>query len=267
MTVDNERLRVVAETCAERAGKRLATIFRRGRLRVRPKYDYEGSMVTNADIAAEKLILDTIRKSEIKSTVVSEEKGRVNYGGRKILWAVDPLDGTFNYAKRIPHFGVSVGVLEDGRTVAGAVYDPMLDEMFTARRGGGAYMNGRRISVSKTSNLHNASIIFEWWNSEPSVPDPLRLEANIYRYTSRVRSPGSIALNLCSVACGRFDGMITIFLRSPVHEPTGGAIIAEEAGGRATNSVGDSWETLSRSIVVGGPSIHRKLMRLVSRVR
>jgi myo-inositol-1(or 4)-monophosphatase len=253
----------VAESAAERAGKKLASIFNDGNFWVRRKYDYAGSIVTNADLAAEKTILETIRKSGIKSSVVSEERGRVDYGGRGVVWAVDALDGTFNFAKRIPHFAVSIGVLLNGKPVAGAIYDPVLREMFTARRGHGAFMNGRRISVSKASALRGAAIIFEWWNEEPSITDPLGLEKKIYHYTSTIRSPGSIALNLASVAAGRFDGLITVFLRSPIHEPTAGAIIAEEAGARVTNSLGRGWEDFSRSIVAAGPSLHQRLLKLI----
>jgi myo-inositol-1(or 4)-monophosphatase len=258
---NTEDLLGIAEAAAEKAGKKLASIFNHGNLSVRRKYDYAGSIVTNADIAAERLILTTIKRSRIKSTVVSEEKGTVNFGGRGILWAVDPLDGTFNFAKRIPHFAVSIGVVREGRTVAGAIYDPLLDEMYTARRGYSSLLNGRRITVSQASTLRNSSIIFEWWDPEPSIPDPLGLEKKIYEHTRSLRSPGSIALNLCSVASGRFDGLITVYERSPIFETAAGGIIVEQAGGRVTNSLGASWETLSRSIIAAGPRLHRRLLR------
>jgi len=234
---------------------------------VRRKYDYAGSIVTNADLESEKLILAEIRASGIRSMVVSEEGGKIDYGDRRVIWAVDPLDGTLNFAKRIPHFAVSIGALLDGRTVAGAIYDPVLDEMFSASRGGGSHMNGRRIRVSQATALRNAAIIFEWWDKEPSILDPLGLEKRLYRYTSSLRSPGSIALNLCSVASGRFDGLITVYLMSPVYETTAGAIIVEEAGGRVTNSLGDSWEGLSRSIIAAGPKLQRRLLSFVQQNR
>jgi len=262
---DSSVLLDVAEDAARSAGKRLATIFHKGKLSVRPKYDYVGSIVTNADIASEKLIIASIRRSGVKSSVVSEECGRRGFGGREIVWAVDPLDGTLNFAKHIPHFAVSIGVVENRRTVAGAIYNPILDEMFTARRGYGAYMNGRRIKASSATALRNAAIIFEWWDPEPSVPDPLGMAKKLYRYTRSLRSPGSIALNLCSVASGRFDGLITVFPRSPIHETLAGALIAEEAGGRVTNSIGESWESLSRSIIAAGPRLQPKLLSLMHR--
>jgi len=257
----------IAEAAAERAGRRIARIFYDGKFTVRRKYDYAGSIVTDADVESEKLILAGIRASGIGGTVVSEERGKVDYGGRRIIWAVDPLDGTLNFAKRIPHFAVSIGVVQSGRTVAGAIYDPILDEMFTARRGAGAYLNGKKIRVSTAAALRNASIIFEWWDKEPSIPDPLGLEKKVYRYTRSLRSPGSIALNLCSVASGRFDGLITVFLRSPIYETSAGALVVEEAGGRVTNSLGDSWEDLTRSIIAAGPRLQRKLLSFVHRGR
>jgi len=264
---DLSTLLEIAEAAAEQSGIRLASIFLRGRLTVRRKYDYAGSIVTNADLESEKIILNRIRATGIKSMVASEERGRVNYGDSRIVWAIDPLDGTFNFAKRIPHFAVSIGVIQEGKTVAGAIYDPMLDEMFTAKRGGGSYLNGKRIRVSTATALRNASIIFEWWDKEPSIPDPLGLEKKIYRYTRSLRSPGSIALNLCSVACGKFDGLITVFLKSPIHETPAGAIIVEEAGGRVTNSLGESWESLSRSIIAAGPWLQPKLLSFIRQGR
>ncbi len=256
---DSTFLLELAESATEEAGKKLRTLFRR-KLSIRRKYDYAGSIVTNADLAAEKLILSKIRKSGVKGSVVSEEAGRVQFGSGDVTWAVDPLDGTLNFAKRIPHFAVSIGVRVGKRTVAGAIYDPMLEEMFTARRGGGAFLNGKRARVSNATALRTSAFIFEWWEPEPSIPDPLGLEKRLYKYTRSLRSPGSIALNLCSVASGRFDGMITVFPRSPIYETLAGALIVEEAGGRVTNSLGESWESLSRSIIAGGPAIHRRLM-------
>ena len=264
---DSSTLLDIAEAAAERAGKRIASIFHNERLTVKRKFDYAGSIVTNADVESEKLILAKIRASGIRSTVVSEERGRVDYGDRRLVWAVDPLDGTFNFAKRIPHFAVSIGVVQHGVTVAGAIYDPILDEMFTARREGGAYLNGSRIKVSNATALRNASVIFEWWDKEPSIPDPLGLEKKLYKFTRSLRSPGSIALNLCSVAAGRFDGLVTVFSRSPIYEPTAGAILVEEAGGLVTNSLGGNWGSLSRSIIAGGPRLQRKLLSFAQQNR
>jgi myo-inositol-1(or 4)-monophosphatase len=261
-----EQLLDLSALAAKEAGKTLLRLFRGSeRLSIRRKYDYPGSIVTNADKESEKLILTRIRRSRIKSTVNSEEAGTLNYGSRDVVWAVDPLDGTLNFVKRIPYFAVSIGALVRGDTVAGAIYNPVLDEMFTASQGMGAYLNGKRIHVSNAISLRNSSLIFEWWTGEPSIPDPLELEKRLYHFTRSLRSPGSVALNLCSVASGRFDGLVTVFQRSPIYETAAGCLIVEEARGRVTNSSGESWQRFSRSILAGGPQIHRRLLSLVRR--
>jgi myo-inositol-1(or 4)-monophosphatase len=255
----------VATVAADEAGERLLRLFRSSKLTIRRKYDYPGSIVTNADKEAEKLILDRIKGSRIKGTVNSEEAGTLNFGSRDVVWAVDPLDGTLNYVKRIPSFAVSIGVLIKKKVTVGVIYNPFLDEMFTAIRDHGSHLNGKRIRVSKTRSLRNASLIFEWWYPEPSIPDPLGFEKDLYRFTRRLRSPGSVALNLCSVASGRFDGLVTVFRKSPIYETAAGCLLVQEAGGRVTNSAGESWEDFSWSIFAGGPTIHKRLLSLVPR--
>jgi myo-inositol-1(or 4)-monophosphatase len=254
----------VATKAAEEAGRRLVTLFGGAKLSVRQKHDHPGSIVTNADKESEKIILDWIKRSRMKCTVNSEEAGVLNFGSNKILWAVDPLDGTLNFAKRIPHFAVSIGVLLHNRPVASVIYDPIMNEMFTSSRDHGAYLNGKRIHVTDTRSLRDSALIFEWWNPEPSIPDPLGLEKILYRYTRSLRSPGSVALNLCAVASGRFDGLITVFRKSPVYEIAAGCLIVQEAGGRLTNSSGESWENFSGSVVAGGPRIQKQLLSLIS---
>lgn len=254
----------IAKLAAHDAGTRLVKLFRGNRLTIRPKYDYPGSIVTNADHEAEKIILSKIKKSQIKCEVCSEEAGRLDFGSEEVVWAVDPLDGTLNYVKRIPYFAVSIGVLVNRRPRVGVIYNPILNEMFTAVRGKGAYLNGKPIHASKARSLRGSSLIFDWWNPEPSIPDPLLLAKRLYRFTRTLRSPGSVALNLCSVAAGRFDGMVTVYRKAPIYETTAGCLIAQEASAIVTNSKGEKWEDFSRSLVVGGKRIHEQMMRIVS---
>ncbi len=253
----------VGKAAAEDAGGALLKLFRSKRISTRPKFDYQGSVVTNADLEAERIILSKIKKSGIKCTVNSEEAGIVDFGSQDIVWAVDPLDGTLNYVKEIPYFAVSIGVLVQGKTSVGVIYNPILDQMFVAVRGNGSSLNGSRLRVSRARSLVNSTLIFDWWNPEPTIPDPLALAGRIYRYTRSMRSPGSVALNLCSVASGKFDGLITVYRKAPIYETAAGCLIAEEAGARLTSSIGESWESFSHSLIVGGPSIYRQLMRLI----
>jgi myo-inositol-1(or 4)-monophosphatase len=253
----------VAEEAADAAGKVLLKLFLGSELSIRRKFDYRGSIVTNADREAEKRILHIIKKSKIKCTVHSEESGILHFGSNEVVWAVDPLDGTLNYVKGIPHFAVSIGAMIKNKTVLGVVHDPILNETYSATRGGNAYLNQKRIHVSKAQSLRDAALIFDWWNTEPSIPDPLVLLKRIYHFTRTLRSPGTVALNLCSVAAGRFDGLITVYRTAPVYETAAGSLIAQQAGGRLTNSLGKSWESFSRSLIAGGTPIHSRLMKLV----
>jgi len=257
------KLLEVAVAAAEDGGRILRKLFRSKTISVQRKFDYPGSIVTDADRESEKRILAKIKKSRIKCSVNSEESGKLNFGSREIVWAVDPLDGTFNYAKEIPHFAVSIGVMINRKAALGVIYDPILGDMCTATRDHGAFLNGKRIHVSEARTLRNASLIFDWWNPEPTIPDPLSLAKRIYRLTRNVRSPGTIALNLCSVASGQFDGLVTVFRKAPIYETAAGCLIVQEAGGKLTNSIGKSWERFSRSLIGGGPSIHGQLMSLV----
>jgi len=259
------QLTQTAVNAAEQAGRELLRLFNEGRISVRPKFDYPGSIVTNADENAERIILSRLKKSRIRSTVVSEEAGKLDFGSSEVVWAVDPLDGTMNYAKRIPYFAVSIGCIFKGKPVTGVIYNPVLDEMFTASTGRGARLNGKRIHVSRTKSLRGASLIFEWWNHEALIPDPLNLEKRLYRFTRRVRSPGSVAMNLCTVASGRFDGLITVFERSPIYEIAAGCLIVEEAGGRVTNSEGRNWDMFRGSVVAANEKIHARVLSIIHR--
>jgi myo-inositol-1(or 4)-monophosphatase len=263
MTTEPKLLQLASDAAVQ-AGKGLLKLFRRGDLSVRRKFDYPGSIVTNADFSSERLILSSIKRSRIPATVVSEEAGRIKFGGYSpIVWAVDPLDGTVNFAKKNPCFAVSVGVLLRDIPMFGAIYVPVLDELFTASRGQGAYLNGKRMSVSTAKSLRNSSLIFEQWNPEPRIPDPLAVERRLYGYTRTVRSTGSVAVNMCSVASGRFDGILTVFKKSPIWEIAAGCLITQEADGCVTNSAGKPWEGFEGSIVAGGKIIHDGLMSAI----
>lgn len=261
MKSDVELLKI-AEEAAAAAGGRLMKLFR-GKLSIERKYDYPGSIVTNADHEAEEIILEKIRKSRIKCSVDCEETGKLDLGSPDLIWAVDPLDGTLNYSKSIPYFAVSIGVLKRGKTIVGAIYNPNMNEMYTAVRGRGARLNGKRIHASNAQSLKDSALIFDWWDVEPSIPDPLSLIRSIYEYTRTLRSPGSVALNLCGIAAGRFDGLVTVYPKAPIFETAAGCLIAQEAGAKVTNSLGESWENFSQSVIAGGDSVHSQLMALI----
>ena len=151
--------------------------------------------------------------------------------------------------------------------MAGVIYNPVLDELFTASAGRGARLNGKRIHVSNAKSLKGASVIFEWWNHEPLIPDPLDLEKRLYRFTGSVRSPGSVAMNLCTVASGRFDGLITVFERSPIYEIAAGCLIVRKLAVALRILKERNWDTFRGSVVAANEAIHARIFSMISRAK
>jgi myo-inositol-1(or 4)-monophosphatase len=190
---------------------------------------------------------------------MSEESG-VTQGNAEHSWYVDPLDGTVNYAHRIPLFSISIGYAHKGLMQLGVVYDPMRDEMFSAERGKGASLNGQPIHVSDTTELQKSLLVtgfpYDAWDTEHDN------FANFIRFaklTQGVRRLGSAALDACYVAAGRFDGFWELSLKP--WDVAGGGLIAEEAGARVSNIKNLSdYLSSPQSIVAATPGIHPKIL-------
>jgi len=170
---------------------------------------------------------------------------------------VDPLDGTTNFAHSYPCFCVSIGLAEDGKPIAGAVFNPVADEMFTAARGQGAYLNGKRIQVSAVETLSTSLVA-------TGFPTHLRKRsANMNYYweftlrTHGVRRDGAAALDLCSVACGRFDAFWEFGLKS--WDTCAGVLLVEEAGGRVTDLHGEPYTPGGASVMATNGRIHAEV--------
>ena len=208
---------------------------------------------TEADLAAEAVALRLIREGCPDACIVSEESNSVwRDCGDSPTWYVDPLDGTTNYARGLPTFSVSVAMARRGRVECGAVYDPLLGQLFYAGRGQGAYLNDQRLHVSTRGTLSECLILLDW----PRVPAmreaAVRLLSRLAPQVDAVRSRGSAALGFCSVATGWAD-IYFQFTLSP-WDVAAGALLVEEAGGRVTGlrglspnvSIGDQPYTLSQ---------------------
>jgi myo-inositol-1(or 4)-monophosphatase len=239
---------------AREAGALLMGFFRR---RVKVEYKADVDLVTEADRASEKLILERIRFQFPKHDVIGEEGARIEQGG-DYRWYVDPLDGTTNFAHGFPVFCVSLGIEHQGQRVAGVVYDPTRDELFSAGLGKGAFLNGQSIQVSKTARLTEC-LLATGFPSQKRHKNP-----NIYFYhqltlrTHGVRRAGSAALDLCSVASGRFDGFWEFNLNP--WDTAAGALIAEEAGGKVTDFSGGPFQIASREVMASNGLVHDALL-------
>ena len=227
--------------------------------RAHVKIEYKGSadLVTIADRQSEALILEHIRREFPAHDVMGEEGTRIETGS-DYKWYVDPLDGTTNFAHGYPVFCVSLAVEHRGARIAGVVYDPTRDEMFSATRGSGAQLNREPIRVSSTARLAE-SLIGTGFPSQKRHKNP-----NIYFYhhltlrSHGVRRAGSAALDLCNVAAGRYEGFWEFNLNP--WDTAAGVLIVEEACGRVTDFAGGPFQIESRETLASNGLIHDELL-------
>ena len=223
--------------------------------------NYKGAidLVTEVDRASEDFLLAEINQHWPGSHIIAEES-EITRGDDDHIWYIDPLDGTVNYAHRIPIFCVSMGYAQAGTMKLGAVYDPMRDEMFIAERGKGAWLNGNVLHTSNTMELQKSLMVtgfpYDAWNSENDNFD------NFVRFgklTQGVRRFGSTALDACYVGAGRFDGFWELSLKP--WDVAAGGLVAEEAGAIVTNANGGKdYLSQPQSIVAAAPGIHAKIL-------
>ncbi len=223
------------------------------------KIEYKGDvdLVTVADRQSEALILERIRHQFPTHDVMGEEGTRIETGS-EYQWYVDPLDGTTNFAHGFPVFCVSLAVERRGRRIAGVIYDPTRDEMFSAELGSGARLDDKKIHVSATPSL-GESLVATGFPSHKRHKNP-----NIYFYhqitlrTHGVRRAGSAALDLCNVASGRFDGFWEFNLNP--WDTAAGVLMVEEAGGRVTDFSGGAFRIASRETLASNGLVHDALL-------
>ena len=212
---------------------------------------------------AEREIIDTIHRSHPDHAIHAEESGR--QGTSDTVWIIDPLDGTTNYLHGFPVFAVSVAVSHRGRLEHGVIYDPMRQELFTASRGTGAQLDGRRIRVSELRAFERSLIGtgFPFRGKETFVENYVSMFREIVSATAGVRRPGAASLDLAYVAAGRLDGFWEFGLHA--WDMAAGALMIREAGGLVSDLAGgDDW--LERGdIVAGNPKIHAALCKVLER--
>ena len=235
----------------------------RDRVGTRIDIDHKGSIniVTDVDLASERLIREAISTYYPRHEVLGEEGG-LSKSGSEYRWIVDPLDGTTNYAHGYPIFCVSIALECKGEIVLGVVYDPMRDELFTAERGCGAALNNRPIRVSKTAELMQGLLSTGFpYDIKTSKLTNLDHWANFAMNAQALRRDGAAALDLCYVACGRFDGFWELNL-SP-WDTAAGALIVTEAGGRVTNFSGGPFSNYKPEVVASNGLIHDRMLEVL----
>ena len=242
------------EAIAREAGDLLMGHFAR---HVAIEYKGEADLVTAADRASEALIMDRIQARFPRHDVLGEEGARRETGS-DYKWYVDPLDGTTNFAHGFPVFCISLGLEHKRQLIAGVIYDPTRGEMFSAEKGSGAYLNQRRMHVSKTARL-SESLVGTGFPSHKRHQNPnIHFYHQITLRTHGVRRAGSAALDLASVASGRFDGFWEFNLNP--WDLAAGVLLVEEAGGQVTSFFGQPFRLQDRDVVATNGLIHADLL-------
>ena len=247
-----------AKKAAIKAGELLVHSYgklKSNQIRQKSKNDF----VTDLDKASEKLIVSILKKDFPEHAIQAEEGGLSE--GSETRWIIDPLDGTSNYIHQFPMFAVSIGIVHNDKLHTGVVYDPLHREMFTAEKGKGSFLNGKRFYASPGPRLENAlmstGIPFRARNRFEEYMDSLK---KISLASAGMRRGGSAALDLAYVACGRFEGFWEINL-SP-WDIAAGALLIEEAGGRITDVWGRGDYLENGDVLASNGKIHKELLAI-----
>ena len=249
--------------CAVEAA-RLAGRYQRYRFASRMVVDLKGEkdLVTEVDRESERLIVEHILERYPAHSILAEE-GKYRPGTGNVRWVIDPVDGTTNYAHGFPWFCSSIAAVQDDVLVAGVIYNPIHDELYTATKGGGAFLNGARIHVSSRGPL-SGSLLGTGFPYDCAV-DPANNFANfiIFQKAARgIRRAGAAALDLACLAAGRLDGFWELKLKP--WDVAAGVLLVEEAGGKVTTFDGSSYDIFNDRILASNGPIHEEMVALLA---
>ncbi|MBI4361514.1 inositol monophosphatase [Candidatus Micrarchaeota archaeon] len=249
--------RAFLEKTAKKAGKLLMEHFG-GNVHAREKAVKD--WITDADLAAEELILKEIRDSRFDAPVLSEEHGG-HWKDEDTFWIIDPLDGTMNFAIQNPLFGLNIAYVQNGKPQAAVTFLPYLRELFYAEKGRGAWLNGKKISCPRKPLKQ--SIVFATFSyaSQKSIEDGLFYEERLAKKALRVRNPGALSMGLSYVACGRYGGVV--HHAATAWDITAGALLIQEAGGKVTDFRGKPFDPFMPTLCAGNAQNHAELLKAI----
>jgi myo-inositol-1(or 4)-monophosphatase len=221
------------------------------------------NLVTEFDKLSEKTIIEALTNEFPESSFLAEESGESGVKNKSgLFWVIDPLDGTVNFAHSIPIFSVSIAAMVDGELFCGIIYQPMLEEMFVAEKGKGAYLNGSKLSVSTNSDIQSAFLVTGFpYNVDSNPSDCLQAFIEVISQGVPVRRLGSAALDLAYTACGRFDGFWEVNLNP--WDVAAGVLLVNEAGGKVTQYDGSEYSIYDKSILSTNGHIHEAMRSIL----
>ena len=221
-----------------------------------------GDFVTNCDKKVEKILIDELLKARPNYSILSEEIGEIN-NDDSFKWIIDPIDGTSNFFHGVPHFAISVGLEYNKEIVCGIIYDPIKDEMFTAEKGNGSYLNNQRMRVSSRSKLEDC-MIFTGGPKREAKNKELALK-EYYKFSTKVLTPirklGSASLDMAYVAAGRCDGFWQRNLN--YWDIAAGIILVKEAGGFVTDFQGENQYIKNKTILATNSKINKEMIEVL----
>jgi myo-inositol-1(or 4)-monophosphatase len=216
--------------------------------------------VTNVDKDAEAVIRDTILKAFPEHSIVGEELGVINGADADYQWVVDPLDGTTNFIKGIPHFAVSIALRFKGRVEQAVIYDPIRSELFTASRGQGAQLNSKRIRVTRSNEIAGSVLATGFpFKQKHHIDSYTEAFKALFVHTADIRCAGSAALDMAYVAAGRVDGFFEIGLKP--WDTAAGELLVKEAGGLVMDFAGGAGYNQSGNIICGSPKLSQLIVK------
>ena len=253
----------VAIEVAREVGKLLKEHAGRPKV-VEIKNGQASNLVTDIDRQAEEIILQTIGKKYPDHDFLAEESGGAKTTA-EYRWVIDPLDGTTNFTHGVPIFCTSIGLEYRGTLTLGVVYDPSQDELFTAEAGKGAFLNGKSIRVSRATRLVDSLLVTGFPYNIRENPEHAVEHFNHFLMESRaIRRLGSAALDLCYVACGRFDGFWEVALNP--WDMAAGVLIVSEAGGKVTDFRGRPTTIYEKQMLASNGAIHAQMIDILRKI-
>ncbi len=257
-------IKKVAILAAEKAGEYIINQFNTEN-KIDTKEEGGYNLITKTDLHAEKIIKETINKYFPKHCLIAEESEN-SQCKNKYCWYIDPIDGTNNFAQQIPHFAISIALYKENQPLMGVIFDPIKEELFYSKSGSGAaYLNDKKINASNKSSLKECILGTGFpykKDGEKSTKTLENLQKLLKNEIGGIRRIGSAALDLCYVACGRFDGYWEYGL-SP-WDYAAGAIIVTEAGGTITSTTGDKYSISQQDTLASNGKVHSELINYLA---
>ena len=260
MRLNSPNMNVITKACMKASRSLIRDFGEIENLQVSTKGP--GDFVTSADKRTEKIIIEELQKAHPEYGIVSEEAGLINKSNVNNRWIIDPIDGTMNFLNGVPQFAISIGYEENNEIKCGVIFNPIMNEIFCAEKGNGAYLNNSRIRVSKKKKLKDALLVTGGPKQSSKIKDKIFKEyIDVSNNVSNIRKFGSAALDIAYVACGRFDG----YWQREINywDIAAGIVILKEAGGFVDFFEDDHSLPLKKNILATNTNIHDELKDLI----